>query len=146
MAWAFSITAFTLLRYLDIPGGVPWARTVTGIAIAVGVQMVMGTVFWIYDGRYRVGSRDEAVAVAKSFIATFLILRAGQPPVRRWSTAGPVDPHRRRPRCARPGGGARLVWRSLHESMVRPEGAAPALVLGVGSAGIQLVAQHAQRP
>ena len=42
MAWAISITGFTLLRYLDIPGGVPWARTVTGIAIAIGSQMVHG--------------------------------------------------------------------------------------------------------
>ena len=36
--------------------------------------MIMGTVFWLYDGRYRVGSRDDAVAVAKAFLFTTLIL------------------------------------------------------------------------
>ncbi|NTV75111.1 MAG: serine/threonine protein kinase, partial [Holophaga sp.] len=38
-------------------------------------QMVLGTLLWIYDGRYRVGSRDEAVAVAKTFLGTILILQ-----------------------------------------------------------------------
>ena len=42
--------------------------------------------------------------------------------------------------------GARLVWRSLHESTVRPDGATPALVLGVGSAGTQLVANMLADP
>ena len=56
--------AFTLLRYIDILDDVPWARTLTAIAIAIGIQLIMGTVFWLYDGRYAVGSRDEAVAVA----------------------------------------------------------------------------------
>ena len=139
MAWAFSITAFTLLRYLDVPGGVPWARTATGIAIAIGVQMVMGTLFWTYDGRYRVGSRDEAVAVAKSFIGAFLFLElasllfaGGRLLALSIPIAGGLG-------ALALAAGARLVWRSLHESMVRPEGATPALVLGVGSAGIQLV-------
>ena len=141
VAWALSIMAFTFLRYLDVPGGVPWARTATGVAIAIGVQMVMGTVFWIYDGRYRVGSRDEAVGVAKAFAATILVVQLANLALggggRLLALSIPIA-----------GGlgalalaaAARLVWRSLHESMVRPVGAVPALVLGVGSAGVQLVA------
>ena len=84
VAWALSITAFTLLRYLDVPGGVPWARMATGIAIAIGVQMVMGTLFWLYDGRYRVGSRDEAVAVGTAFVATMVILQFASLRARWW--------------------------------------------------------------
>ena len=59
MAWAVSLTAFTLLRYIDIPGGIPWARTATGIAIAIGAQMAIGALLWLYDGRYRVGSQGR---------------------------------------------------------------------------------------
>ena len=41
---------------------------------------------------------------------------------------------------------ARLFWRSLHESRVRPTRRAPALVLGAGSAGTQLVANMLADP
>ena len=108
--------------------------------------MVMGTVFWIYDGRFRVGSRDEAVAVAKAFIGTFLLLElasllfaGGRLLALSIPIAGGLG-------ALALGAGARLVWRSLHESMVRPDGATPALVLGVGSAGIQLVANMLSNP
>lgn len=145
-AWAVSIVGFTLLRYLDIPEGVPWPRTITGVAVAVGTQMVMGTVFWTYDGRYSVGSRDEGVAVAKSFLGTMVILELTS--LFFWG-------ERLVPASIPIVGGmgalllaawARLVWRSLHESAVRPDEAVPALVLGVGSAGRQLVANMLANP
>lgn len=139
VAWAVSITVFALLRYMDVPEGVPWTRTVTATAIAIGIQMVMGTLFWMYDGRYQVGSRDEAVALAKTFISTALLITLasllfvdGRLLALSIPIAGGLG-------ALAIAAGARLVWRSLHEAAVRPDGAAPALVLGVGSAGIQLV-------
>ena len=42
--------------------------------------------------------------------------------------------------------GARLVWRSLHEATVRPDAAQPALILGAGSAGAQLIANMLSDP
>ena len=42
--------------------------------------------------------------------------------------------------------GARLLWRTLHEGTVRPHGAQPALILGAGSAGTQLVANMLSDP
>ena len=145
-AWTVSITAFTLLRYLDILGGVPWARTFTGIAVAIGSQLAMGTLFWIYDGRYRLGTREEAVAVAKAFLATTVILQLFSlifPGERLLAASIPIAAGLGALMLA---AGARLVWRSLHESLVRPDGAAPALVLGVGSAGTQLIANMLADP
>ncbi len=139
VAWAVSITGFALLRYVDIPNGVPWARTLTGIALAIGIQMGMGTLFWIYDGRHPTGSREEAVAVAQTFACTTGLLTLSAVLLfdgRLFAISIPIAS----------GGVAlalasvpRLGWRSLHESALRPEGATPALVLGAGSAGSQLV-------
>lgn len=145
-AWAIAITGFTLLRYLDIPGGVPWAKTLTGIAIAIGAQLVMGTVFWLYDGRYRIGSLDEAVAVAKSYGATIIILLLASLFLgggRLLPTSIPIAAGLG---ALILGAAPRLGWRSLQEALVRPDGAAPALVLGVGSAGTQLVANMLAHP
>ncbi|MFN8185192.1 MAG: nucleoside-diphosphate sugar epimerase/dehydratase [Candidatus Nanopelagicales bacterium] len=138
-SWAVSITAFTLLRYIDVPTGVPWARTVTAIAIAVGSQLIAGTLFWLYDGRYRVGSRDEAFALAPSYLVSMIVLEVTSllfPGERLLAASIPVAAGFS---ALLLGAGGRLVWRSLQESGVRPSGGEPALVLGVGSAGTQLV-------
>lgn len=139
-AWTVAITAFMLLRYVDVPAGIPVARMLTGMAIAVGAQLLAGTVFWLYDDRFRVGSRDEAVALGKSFLVSTLLLEVTSllfPGQRLLPASVPVAA----------GLGAlllaatsRMVWRSLHDSTKRPDDADPALVLGVGSAGTQLVA------
>ena len=38
------------------------------------------------------------------------------------------------------------MWRTVHEATVRPHGAQPALILGAGSAGTQLVANMLSDP
>lgn len=146
LAWTLSILAFTLLRYLEVPGGVPWARTVTAIAIAIGVQMVMGTVFWIYDGRYQVGSRDEGVALAKTYGVTVVVFELASVLFAGGRLIALSVPVASGLGALALGAAVRLEWRSLHESIVRPEGAAPALVLGIGSAGIQLVSNMLSDP
>ena len=50
LAWALSLTVFTALRYLDVPG-FEWAGLATGIAIAIGLQLAIGTALWIYEAR-----------------------------------------------------------------------------------------------
>lgn len=145
-AWAVSLVLFTWLRYIDLPEQIPWPRTFTAVAVAVGTQLAMGTLFWIYDGRYRVGSREEAVALGKTFLSTIVILQA---------VSLLFSPERLVPASVPIAGGigafvmsagARLVWRSLHEFLVRPDGAVPAILLGVGSAGTQLIANMLSDP
>ncbi len=146
LTWMVSIPLFTWLYYADVPFAVPWPRTFTGIAVAIGTHLTMGTVFWIYDGRYRVGTRDEAVALGKTFILTIAIVQV---------ISLLFEPNRLLPASVTIAAGlgafvlsagARLVWRSLHEFLSRPAGAVPALVLGVGSAGTQLIANMLADP
>lgn len=146
MAWTVSILGFSILRYLEMPVGVPVARTLTGVAIAIGAQLVAGTLFWIYDGRFRVGSRDEAVALAWSFASTTIILETTSLLFLDDRLLPASIPLVSGMGALMIAAGARLVWRSLHESLVRPDGAEPALVLGVGSAGTQLVANMLADP
>lgn len=139
-AWSASIVAFTLLRYLDVPGGVPWALTLTAIAIAVGIHLTVGTILWIYDGRYRVGSKEEATAVALTIAVTTIVLQVVS---LTWSGGRLLSwtvPFAAGAGAISLAVGARLIWRGIHESTVRPTQATPALVLGAGAAGQQLIA------
>lgn len=146
VAWTVSITFFVMLRYLDVSGGVPWARTLTGLAIAIGTQLAMGTVFWLYDGRYRVGSREDAIAVAKAVVATTAVLQLASLLFGGGRLLAASVPIASGLGALIAALGVRLVWRAVHESVVRPRGASPALVLGVGSAGTQLVANMLAAP
>lgn len=139
VAWAASITAFTFLRYLDVEGGAPWARTFTGVAVAIGLQLTFGTLLWLYDGRYRIGSKDEAAAVALTVGCTALGLLTASllfPGGQLVALSIPVAAGAGALAVAH---GARQLWRSLRESLARPDGAVPALLLGAGSAGQQLI-------
>lgn len=146
LAWTLAILVFTILRYLDIPGGVPWARTCTGIGIALGLYMTIGSLHWIYDVRHPIGSKEDAHAVAKTVGYTAAALSAISilfPSGRLLAFSVPV--------AAGAGVmsislGARLLWRTLHESTLRPERAKPAIVLGAGNAGSQLIAQMRTDP
>ena len=145
-AWAISLTAFTVLRYLDVPGGLEWARLATGVAVAIGLQLVVGTMLWIYDARNIVGSKADALAVAKTVTFATGFLTAVDllfPGGRLMAASVPLAAGASTLALAV---GARLVWRNVHEGTVRPQGAQPALVLGAGSAGTQLVANMLSDP
>ncbi|MGB7961890.1 MAG: nucleoside-diphosphate sugar epimerase/dehydratase [Propionicimonas sp.] len=139
LAWTLSLILFTMLRFEGLGVGVPWAEALTAAGIAVGIHLMVGTVLWLYDGRYAIGSKDESVALSKSVALTTLILEVTIlifPGGRLLPASVPIAA----------GIGAlclsvayRLMWRSLRESLQRPLGAAPALVLGAGNAGAQLV-------
>lgn len=59
VGWA-SIFAFIVMLYLDVPGGVPSALTLTAIVIAVGIHPTVGAIRSIFDGRYEGGTKREA--------------------------------------------------------------------------------------
>lgn len=145
-AWAISIAMSSLLRYMDTSGGFPWARMLTAIAIATGTQLALGAALWLYDGRYRVGSREDGMAVAKAFVGTIVILQLATvlfPGARLLALSIPAAAGLGALMLA---GGTRLAWRSLQESLARPQKAEPALILGVGSAGTQLIANMLADP
>lgn len=139
LAWTLSLIVFTMLRFEGLGEGFPWAETFTAAGIAIGIHLMVGTALWLYDGRYAVGCRDESVALSKSVALTTLLLELTSllfPGGRLLPASVPIAA----------GVGAlclsvasRLLWRSLRESLDRPQGAAPALVLGAGNAGMQLV-------
>ncbi len=139
LSWAVSICLFTFFRYLDVPGGTPWAQTFTAVAIAVGTHLALGTMLWLYDGRYKIGSRDEALAVGWTILGTAVVLQVANlafPSGRLLALSIPI--------AAGAGAlalteGFRSGWRAIHESNVRPQSAQAALVLGAGSAGALLI-------
>ena len=146
LAWALSLAFFAALRYLDTSTGIPWMELGTVIAIAVGLHIGIGTGVWIYEARNIVGTKEDAVAVARTVgltTAFLFVINLLFPGGRLVAMSVPIS-----------GGagalamtvGARLLWRTLHESTVRPVGAQPALVLGAGSAGTQLVANMLSDP
>lgn len=59
--WLVSVLLVVAVRFMDIGMPVPWSRGLTAAAVAIGVQMILGTLLWLYDGRYVVGSKDEAL-------------------------------------------------------------------------------------
>jgi dTDP-glucose 4,6-dehydratase len=145
-AWITGLLAFTLLRFLDVPGGIPWARTWTGIALAIGLQLAIGTALWIYDVRHPIGSKEDAIAVAKAVGATTVILSTVSllfPGGRLLPVSVPIAAGAAALTLAL---GARLAWRAVNEAALRPDGAKPALVLGAGNAGSQLIAQMRTDP
>jgi len=146
LAWALSLAFFAALRYLDTSTGIPWMELGTVIAIAVGLHIGIGIGVWIYEARNIVGTKEDAVAVARTVgltTAFLFVINLLFPGGRLVAMSVPIS-----------GGagalamtvGARLLWRTLHESTVRPVGAQPALVLGAGSAGTQLVANMLSDP
>ena len=139
LVWTVTVLVFVALRYIDVASGIPWADAFLTAALAVALQLAIGRGLWIYQGRYRIGSKDEAVAVGATVVYTslaLLVLSLVFPGGRLIAVSVPI------------GAGAlavlgtiggRVVWRTVHESTMRPLDSAPVLVFGAGSAGIQLV-------
>ena len=146
LAWAASIALFTLLRYLDAEGGIPLGQLATAIALAIALQVTIGSLLWIYRARNPVGSKADAIAVAKTVVLTtvfFELISLVFPGGRLMAASVPIAAGAVTLSLAM---GMRLLWRVIHESTVRPHGAQPALVLGAGSAGTQLVANMLSDP
>lgn len=139
-SWFFSIYLFLELRYIDLPQSQHQTTTQTLVAlgIAVSVHFSVGTLFWIYRGRYRIGSKEESIAVGATFLisGTFLILisNLGRYHLLPISTA--VASSLASTAISISG---RMMMRTIHESARRPTDAKRALIFGFGSAGMQLI-------
>ena len=69
-SWIISILSFFSLRYLDAAQRAPWSRAVIGIGICCGTYFIIGFIYRIFQGGYIIGSRDEAIVIAKAVIYT----------------------------------------------------------------------------
>ncbi len=139
LVWACAVSAFVAVRYIEIASGFPARATALTVVVAVALQMALGTALGIYELRYRIGSKDEAVAVAAVTVYTtlaLLVISLAFPGGRLIAASVPIG--------AGALGvvgtvGARVLWRSLHESTMRPTNSSPVLVFGAGTAGMQLL-------
>lgn len=128
------------LRYIDIPtvNHQTTTRTLIGFGITISIHLIIGTLFWIYRGRYRIGSKEEALAVGMTFSISGLSLLAisnfGKYHLLPLSTAVASA------FCsAAISISGRVIMRTIHESARRPTDAKLALIFGFGSAGMQLI-------
>ena len=70
LSWALSILSFFALRYVDAAQRTPWHRATFGILLSCSVYFIIGYVYRIFQGGYIIGSRDEALVIAKAVIYT----------------------------------------------------------------------------
>jgi FlaA1/EpsC-like NDP-sugar epimerase len=71
-AWASALVVCSVLRLGS--DGVSWWRLVPLVPLVVVAQLVAGTVFGLYRGRWVFGSIEEVSAVAKSFLFSGALL------------------------------------------------------------------------
>ena len=138
-AWMLCITAANVLRY-----GLGFDQSLTSrlgsiVALAVATQLVLGSVTQLYRARWRVGSFEEILALAKTVPVVTLVVTA----VSLSHTEHVV------PASATIGGGAlalvataglRVAWRLNWERHRQPADVAErAIIFGAGDAGAQVV-------
>ena len=140
LSWTLSIFLFFRLRYLDYNFGAKesFPNLLSAIGLTIGIQLCIGTLTWIYRGRYRLGSKEEALMLGTTFVVTgvtltiiSLLKRPHLIPISVGvaSTASALVF----------GISGRILIRIVHESTRRPVSAQRALIFGLGSAGIQLI-------
>jgi len=138
-SWYLSLALFLALRYIDNSDSTPWTRGLIGASLAAAVHVLVGSGLWLYRGRYRIGSKDEAVALSITVGFTFAVIllavaSSGFVRLLPLSTvvAGSV--------LALFGAvGSRVLIRIARENSVHRNGSQPAIIFGAGSAGIQLI-------
>ena len=147
-AWAVALIFGTLLRFDLNLDRVPRRGVAAAILIAIVVQCLWGLAFGLYTRRWRVGSFDEAAAVARTVVSTTAVVFAIDISISKPAHLIPVS--------AVLGGGAvalvliaavRYLWRHLVEAGNRPaDGAARLLVFGAGEGGAQVITQMLRDP
>jgi FlaA1/EpsC-like NDP-sugar epimerase len=140
-AWLLGFVATARLSLGPNGAGFTFGGLVWSIVVLVAVQATIGQALGLYRGRYRVGTYDEAVAVATTWaavtLATSLVefaLSGGS-----WLAETPAL---FRSSIALAGMGiSRLSWRRLVERTLRPGGAGlkRVIVYGAGEAGYLLI-------
>ena len=140
LSWSISIYSFFELRYLDIDISTTTTlnSAIVAIGVTVSVHFIVGTLFWIYRGRYRIGSKEESLVVGLTFLisggtlCSISLIRNSHLIPLSVAIAGTIS-------ALVLAISGRIVIRTIHESARRPTSARRALIFGFGSAGIQLI-------
>lgn len=146
LVWLVAIASFTALRYMDTPEGMPRQAMWFSVGIAITLQIAIGAAFGIYRDRYRIGSKDESLAVVSTAFLTAVLLQGisvAAPGTRIIALSVPIGAGTL---AILATVGGRVVWRMLHESTMRPVEAQPVLIFGAGNAGTQLTVQMLNDP
>jgi FlaA1/EpsC-like NDP-sugar epimerase len=136
-AWAVGVLAAMALRFdFEFTAWSAWSP-VTAIVITVVAQVAAGTLSGLYAGRWRRGSLDEGLALARAvlvscavmLIANDIVLDARVVPTSVVLAAAPAA------FCG--AGAARFLERLavLRRGRRAPSGAAPVLIFGAGDGG-----------
>jgi len=92
LVWVVAVSFAAFLRYNFAASDVPWRTTLLVGLSAGGVNVVVGTLFGLYIGRYVVGSFDEVPALARAAVLTttsmFAINLAVRTPIARSAVIG----------------------------------------------------------
>lgn len=146
VSWSVSILSFFALRYLDAAQRAPWNRAAIGVVICCALYFFIGFTFRIFQGGYIIGSRDEAIVIAKAVIYTGTITLV-------ISLLWPDS--RLLPLSTVLGGtigalvcniGVSMVVRLTRESTRKPTSGEPALIFGAGMTAQQLIDSMLSNP
>lgn len=142
LAWVVALVFVTLIRHDFQLGTVSWSRISMVIVMAAGVQLVVGYLAALYRNRWRLGSFDEAIAVAicasltTSIVSLVVLIGINHSRVLVSASTSVM------------GGfvavvlmeGSRISGRTILQVSRRPRSAASrVLVLGAGNGGAQVV-------
>jgi FlaA1/EpsC-like NDP-sugar epimerase len=140
-AWAVGVLAAMALRFdFEFTAWSAWSPA-TAIVITVAAQVAAGTLSGLYAGRWRRGSLDEGLALARAvlvscavmLIANDIVLDARVVPTSVVLAAAPAA------FCG--AGAARFLERLavLRRGRRAPSGAAPVLIFGAGDGGSRVI-------
>ncbi|MEZ5168932.1 MAG: nucleoside-diphosphate sugar epimerase/dehydratase [Acidimicrobiales bacterium] len=149
-AWVVGVAAAMALRF-DFTGSAwtAWAP-LSAMAVALVAQAVAGMAAGLYRGRWRRGSLDEGLALARTTIVTCVVLLAVNNTPAGGAASALFDPRLvptsvvlgAAPAAFCTAGAARFVERLLVLRRTRrsPHGAMPVLIFGAGDGGSRVVA------
>lgn len=137
-SWILAVPLAAILRYDFEPSGGVLKVAILGGVIAALLQIVLGLMFHLYQGRYIVGSFDEVFGVVMTTIAiggagTLLVLVAppSELPRSTFVIASGI--------AAALMLGARFSWRAARRQSALSRSGKRTLIYGAGDAGSQLV-------
>jgi FlaA1/EpsC-like NDP-sugar epimerase len=141
LAWCVGVMAAMALRFdLTIEAWTEW-KPLTAIAVGIASQVAVGAVFGLYGGRWRRGSLDEGLALARSIalvcvvlvVANNFVLASRAVPTSVVLAAAPAA------FCG--AGAARFLERLivLRRGRRAVDGATPVLIFGAGDGGYRVI-------
>lgn len=135
-----SIQGFLFLRYLDVESGkTPYGHGFAALFTAILVGTPISQALYVNRGRFRVGSQEEALAIAMTVGSTAMILGV----INELNTHGrylPISTLLGASMSTFLGMcGYRLWMRALRDNALKSERGVPTVIYGAGNAGAQLV-------